>query len=97
MNRRVRLSSRAKEDLQELWWYVFQFEQSFDRAERAVLDVEATLRVLAESPKLGRGRPWLGEGQLAFRSRTYMVVYREVTDGIEVARISNAEDALRGR
>jgi toxin ParE1/3/4 len=97
VTRRVRLSSLAKTDLQELWWYAFQFEQSFERAERAVLDVQSTLQVLAESPKLGRGRPWLAEGQLAFRSRTYLVVYREVVDGIEVARISNAETALRGR
>ena len=97
MTRRVRLSSRAKEDLQERWWYTFQFADSFERAERAVLDVESTLRVLAASPRLGRGRPWLEEGQLAFRSKTYIVVYREVADGIEVARISNSDVALRGR
>jgi toxin ParE1/3/4 len=95
VSNRVLLSADAKRDLEKLWWYSFQFEDSVERANRALDDVEQTIRMLADSPALGTGRRWLDEGQRAFRSRRYMVVYREISDGIEVARVTNSEKQLR--
>lgn len=96
MTRHVRLTEEARRDLEELWWYCFQFEQSLQRADRALDDVQSTLRALAQSPRMGKRRSWLSEGQLAFRSKNYMVVYRESEDGIEVVAVTNSHLTLRG-
>lgn len=38
---------------------------------------------------------WLGPAQLAFLSGTYLIVYRASRDGIEVARVSGADEDLK--
>ena len=44
---------------------------------------------------MGRTREWLGPGQLALPSGTYHIVYRASPDGMEVARVSGADEDLK--
>ncbi|MCB9506670.1 MAG: type II toxin-antitoxin system RelE/ParE family toxin [Myxococcales bacterium] len=95
MNARYVLSDKAKSDLEEIWWYVFQFAASDDRADAALRAIGRSLDLLAERPSMGRGRDWLLPGQLAHPAGGYLIVYRESATGIEVARISGADRDLK--
>lgn len=55
--------------------------------------------LLATQPEMGRARPELGDGIRSFPVSNFLILYRPVTDGIEVARIlrgSRDIDALFG-
>ncbi len=89
------LSDRAKADLQDIWWYAFEFEPSEARADHWVDQVFAALSMLADRPGLGSERDWLQVGQVAFSTGRYLIVYEMTSDGIEIARVSGAH-SVRG-
>ena len=49
--------------------------------------IEAKLRLLADTPRLGPARPDIAEGLRLFPIRRYVVLYRELPDGIEIVRV----------
>ena len=49
--------------------------------------IEAKLRLLADPPRLGPARPDIAEGLRLFPIRRYVVLYRELPDGIEIVRV----------
>lgn len=84
MPRLVR-SPRAREDLIELWTYI-----ASDDAAAADHLLDATLEkllLLATSPRLGPSRPDIAPGLRLFPVRRYVILYRELADGIEVVRV----------
>lgn len=51
--------------------------------------------VLAEMPGMGRPRDDLAPGLRTFPLSAYLIIYREVTGGIEVARVLSARRDYR--
>jgi plasmid stabilization system protein ParE len=88
------LSAQAQVDVQEIWWYVFEFQASDKRADAIVDRIFETVGKLAERPSLGRPRE-RAPGQLAFPSEDDLIVYRSVGDEIEISRVCGADGDLR--
>ena len=56
-----RLSSRAEQDLDEVWLYVAE-DASPTTADRLIDDIVDRFDLLAEQPRMGRLRPEFGPG-----------------------------------
>ena len=84
MGRLVR-SPRAREDLIELWTYIAMDDPA--AADRLLDAIEEKLLMLATSQRLGPSRPDIAPGLRLFPIRRYVILYRELPDGIEVVRV----------
>ena len=82
---RIVRSPRAREDLIELWTHIAADNPS--AADRMLDRIEAKRRRRADTPRLGRARPDIAEGLRLFPIRRYVVLYRELPDGIEIVRV----------
>ena len=81
----VRLSELARTDLLEIWCYIApDNEPAADRLYERILTLGE--RMLS-FPEMGRERPDLGPGLRSFPVGNYIVFYRLVSDGIEIARV----------
>ena len=76
----------AQSDLDEIWLYV-AMASSQTRATRLLRSIEEKLGLLAENPLMGRARPELAPNLRSFPVGSYVVYYRPLPDGIEVAHV----------
>ena len=96
MTKRYRVSDEAKNDLLDVWFYVFEFQQSDQRADAVVDAIVSAFDTLACHSDLGTKRDWLPGDLLAFPKDGYLVLYRVSDEGIEIARVSGGvADLLR--
>jgi toxin ParE1/3/4 len=79
---RLLRSPRAQEDLIELWTYIAADDPA--AADRLLEEIEDKLLMLATRPRLGPSRPDIAPGLRLFPVRRYVILYRELADGIEV-------------
>ena len=93
MPRLVR-SARAKEDLIELWSSIAADNPT--AADHVLDTINENLRMLAGNPRLGPARPDIAEGLRLFPIRRYVILYRELPDGIEVVRVVHGMRHLSG-
>ncbi|MFT5994050.1 MAG: toxin ParE1/3/4 [Bradymonadia bacterium] len=91
---RYRLSKAAERDLLEIWDYAFSFQESVERADGLLRELEEAMRVLAANPSIGSRRSALGPGILTFAKRRYLIVYRVSDSGVDIVRITGAYDDL---
>lgn len=92
------LAQSADDDLVAIWAYVFHFEQSDRRADRAIRHLFNTFEKLAAFPRFGTPRPKYGPGVLAFPAERWVVYFRRSEDGIEIIRVTGEqEDVLPER
>ena len=84
---RIVRSPRARDDLIEIWSHIAA--DNPPAADRMLDTIDAKLRLLAATPRLGPARPDIAEGLRLFPIRRYVVLYRELPDGIEVVRIAH--------
>ncbi len=76
----------ARLDLYELWEQMALTSPA--RAEQFVETVNEKFALLAENPYLGRSREDLAPGLRSFPvEKKYLIFYRPLEDGIEVARV----------
>ncbi len=81
----VTLSRAASRDLADIWAYIATDDL---RTADAWLDqVENSCRTLANFPGIGRRREDLGGKVLSFPIGAYIVFYRPIDGGIELARV----------
>ncbi len=81
---RVRRSSLAGDDLLAAWLDIARDEQ---RAADRLLDrVEETCAILAATPLLGRSREELAPSLRSYPIGRYVLFYRPIPGGIEIAR-----------
>ena len=85
MIHRVRRSRLAANDLMEIWLAIARDDES--AADRLLDRFEETCRRLADSPALGRSRDELAPGLRSFPIARYVIFYRPVKNGIEIARV----------
>jgi toxin ParE1/3/4 len=82
---RFRLADLARADLAEIRHYVAR-----DRpraAERLIATFHHKFRSLARNPELGERRPELGVDIRIFSAGDYVIVYRTMSGGVEIARV----------
>ncbi len=90
---RYALTPDAEEDLKEIRdWY--RKERGREPARRVLQDMRATMRRLAENPRIGHLRPDLfSKDLLVWPHYRYLIVYRPETKPLQVVRVW---DASRG-
>ena len=59
----------------------------FDAAERFLSQINAQCRRLAQFPKMGRRRDELSPSLRSFPFQVYLILYREIEGGVEIARL----------
>jgi len=82
---RVVRSALAADDLLQLWLHVGQHDVS--AADRLLDRIEALCFSLAASPLIGRSREEIAAGLRSYPIGRYVLFYRPVRGGIEVARV----------
>lgn len=80
-----RLNDQAEADLDEIWLHV-AVDNAKD-ADRLIDRILARCQLLADNPHMGRERPDLRVGLRSFAVGSHLIVYRPISDGIEVMRV----------
>lgn len=83
--RTARITTRARADLDELWFYVSA--DNLSAADRLIDRLIAACQMLADVPLAGRERADLRPGMRSFRVGNYLVFYTPTDSGVEVIRI----------
>lgn len=81
----VRRSPLAADDLLQLWVYVAR--DDLDAADRLLDRIDEVCARLADRPELGRSREELAPGLRSFPVARYVLFYRSLGEGIELARV----------
>lgn len=92
---RVRLRPEADRDLLELSTYI-----ATDRPRAAknwANRVDEVFVRLSEYPGLGRERPDLGEDLRSFPIMSGVIIYRRLSDGVEIVRVLHESRDLRAQ
>lgn len=83
---RVRLSRRAKRDLDSLWDHIAGDDLA--AADRVVERLRTAFEQLAVMPLMGRARPELGARYRSFPVERAVIFYRPARSGIEILRVT---------
>ena len=86
--RRYRLDADARVDLISIHKYVAR--NSPAAADRLLHEFKQKFHLLASQPLIGQGRPELAAGLRSLAVGNYVVLYRPVQDGVEIARVIHA-------
>ena len=81
----IERTARAEEDLIEIWLYIAH--DDVRAADRLLDEIEGKFSLLADQPSLGPARPDIAKGLRYFPVRRYLILYREITDGVEIVRV----------
>jgi toxin ParE1/3/4 len=80
------LRPRAQRDLEEIWEYSAA-KWGVDQAEAYIRQIQRTLHLLADEPRLGRSCDNIRPGYRKYPSGSHLVFYRILDHGIDVVRI----------
>ncbi len=90
---RLLRTARAEEDLVEIWGYIARDNPS---AADRLLDVfDEKSRSLAHNPKIGKARDDVAAGLRHFPVGRYLILYRDIGDGVEIVRYVHGMRRLR--
>ncbi len=78
-------TARAEADLIEIWRFVAQGNPG--AADNLLDRIEALFGLLSAHPGLGPARPDLAADLRYFVVGRYLILYREITGGIEIVRV----------
>jgi toxin ParE1/3/4 len=90
---RLRRTARAEDDLIEIWTYIARDNPA--AADRLLDLLEGKSRMLAQNPKLGAARDDIATGVRHFPVGSYLILYRDIGDGVEVVRYVHGMRLLR--
>ncbi|MEI9895940.1 MAG: type II toxin-antitoxin system RelE/ParE family toxin [Chthoniobacter sp.] len=80
------LRTRAsRSDYDEIWSYIAV--RDLAAADRVVDQFDATLKVIASTPHIGRKVDELASGLRSFPLGNYLIFYRPIEDGIQLIRL----------
>ena len=83
--RQYRVSDAARSDLDEIWFYIAQ--DNVDAADKFIRVIVSRFPRLAAMPQLGRQREELSARLRSFPVGRYVIFYRPMEKGIEIARV----------
>jgi toxin ParE1/3/4 len=78
-------TARAEEDLIEIWSYIARDDPM--AADRVLDRIDGVCLRLAENPYLGPARPDLARELRYFVTGSYLVLYRNIGNGVEIVRV----------
>jgi toxin ParE1/3/4 len=81
----IKKTVQAEEDLIETWVYVAQ--DSFAAADGLLDDFGEKFILLAQNSKLGRARPDIAMELRYFPVGSYLILYRQIDEGVEIVRV----------
>ena len=81
----IKLRPHAEADISEIGDYIA--EDSFAQADAFVDRLDRQLNLVAKEPFIGRGREELAPGLRSLPFGRYVIFYRPIDEGIEVARV----------
>ncbi len=82
---RFRLSALAKNDLAEIWTFIAADNPAAaDRQSGAFFD---RFHMLAANPEMGESHPELGVELRLFSVGNYVIAFRRMAGGVEIARV----------
>ena len=81
----VRRTAKAEDDLVDLWLYVVA--DNPDAADRLLEEIDRKCVLLAGNPLRGRARPDITPEFRSFPVGNYLILYRALSDGVEVVRV----------
>src|SRR4051794_37282184 len=90
MTSRLLFAPEAEGDVDAIEDYIAKDNPA--AAERFSLKLEETCRMLADNPLIGRSRENLAPNLRSFPSGRYVIFYRPLPDGVEIARVIGAQD-----
>ena len=80
-----RVSDVARSDLDEIWFYIAQ--DNVDAADRFLGAIVSRFPKLAAMPQIGRARRELSPRLRSFPVGRYIIFYRLIEKGVEIARV----------
>jgi len=83
----VSRTARAEDDLIKIWLYIAQHNPN--SADMLLDKIDAACELLAEYPGTGSARVDLAPELRYFAVGRYLILYREVSSGIEVVRVAH--------
>jgi toxin ParE1/3/4 len=86
-------TARAENDLIEIWAYIAR--DNPPAADRLLDLLDEKSRMLAQNPKLGAVRDDIAEGVRHFPVGNYLILYRDIGEGVEVVRYVHGMRLLR--
>jgi toxin ParE1/3/4 len=90
---RLRRTARAEDDLIEIWTYIAR--DNPPAADRLLDLLDEKSGMLAQNPKLGAARDDIATGVRHFPVGNYLILYRDIGDGVEVVRYVHGMRLLR--
>ncbi len=78
-------TAKAEEDLIEIWIYIAADNPT--AADRLLDQIDTKCQMLANNPELGQARPDIASGLRYFPVGRYLILYRNISEGIEVVRV----------
>jgi toxin ParE1/3/4 len=79
------VSEVAQMDLDDIWFYIAQ--ENFEAADRLIGAIVSRFPKLANIPAMGRQRPELAANLRSISVGNYVIFYRLLESGIEIARV----------
>jgi len=89
----IKRTAQAEEDLIDIWLYIAH--EDVRAADRLLDEIEGKLHLLADQSALGPARPDIASGFRYLPVRRYLILYREITGGIEVVRVVHGARDVR--
>jgi len=89
----IRRTARAEEDLIDIWVYIAH--DNIRAADRVLDEIEDSFFLLAEQPRLGRERPDIAPELRYLPVRRYLILYRDIPEGIEIIRVVHGARDIR--
>src|SRR5688572_14850325 len=89
----VRRSPTSRRDYGDIWSYVA--ERNPQAAGDLLRTFDATIQLLSDHPRGGPARPDLGARLRSFPVGEYIILYRPIRGGIELARVVHGARDLR--
>ena len=83
--KQIRVSASAGADLDEIWFYIAQ--DDVGAADKLIQGVVSRFPRLATMPEPGRRREELSPGLRSFPVGRYIIFYRPMENGVEIARM----------
>jgi toxin ParE1/3/4 len=90
---RLRRTARAENDLIEIWTYIAR--DNPPAADRLLDLFDEKSRMLAQDPRLGAARDDIAQGVRHFPVGNYLILYRDIGDGVEIVRYVHGMRLLR--
>jgi toxin ParE1/3/4 len=90
---RLLRTPRADEDLINIWNYIARDNPA--AADRLLDILDEKSQALAHNPKIGKARDDIAAGVRHFPVGKYLILYRDIGDGVEVVRYIHGMRRLR--